>query len=93
MPLSCAIKPCTRCEVATTDPTLQMDFYGSSFICNHKGKLLAEADRDSTGVLVHRLDLAAVREDRLTWGIYRDRRPEMYGGLLSLDGHHTYRGL
>lgn len=34
-----------------------------------------------------------MREDRLTWGIYRDRRPEMYGGLLSLDGHHTYRGL
>ncbi|MEB0148359.1 N-carbamoylputrescine amidase [Pseudomonas sp. CCC2.2] len=75
-------------EVATTDPTLQMNFYGSSFICNHKGKLLAEADRDSAGVLVHSLDLSAIREERLTWGIYRDRRPEMYGALLSLDGRH-----
>ncbi len=73
-------------EVATTDPALQMRFYGSSFITDHKGKLLAEADRDSTGVLVQSLDLAAMGEERLTWGIYRDRRPEMYGPLLSLDG-------
>lgn len=73
-------------EVATTDPALQMSFYGSSFITDHKGKLLAEADRDSTGVLVQSLDLAAMGEERLTWGIYRDRRPEMYGPLLSLDG-------
>lgn len=73
-------------EVATTDPALQMSFYGSSFITDHKGKLLAEADRDSTGVLVQSLDLAAMGEERMTWGIYRDRRPEMYGPLLSLDG-------
>lgn len=75
-------------EVATTDPALQMSFYGSSFITDHKGKLLAEADRESTGVLVQSLDLAAMREERLTWGIYRDRRPEMYGPLLGLDGRH-----
>ncbi len=73
-------------EVASTDAGLSMEFYGSSFICNHKGKLLTEADRDSTGVLVHSLDLAAMREERLSWGIYRDRRPEMYGPLLTLDG-------
>ena len=73
-------------EVASTDTGLQMSFYGSSFITDHKGKLLAEADRDSTGVLVQSLDLAAMGEERLTWGIYRDRRPEMYGPLLSLDG-------
>ncbi|MCU0070128.1 N-carbamoylputrescine amidase [Pseudomonas koreensis] len=75
-------------EVAGTDAALQMNFYGSSFICNHKGKMLAEADRASTGVLVQSLDLAAMREDRLSWGIYRDRRPEMYGALLSQDGRH-----
>jgi N-carbamoylputrescine amidase len=50
--------------------------------------MLAEADRDSTGVLVHNLDLAAMREERLSWGIYRDRRPDMYGALLSQDGRH-----
>ncbi|MDD2056452.1 N-carbamoylputrescine amidase [Pseudomonas sp. GD03860] len=75
-------------EVATTDANLQMDFYGSSFICDHKGKLLVEADRGSTGVLLSSLDLAAMAEERLSWGIYRDRRPEMYGPLLSQDGRH-----
>ncbi len=73
-------------EVATRDPALQMRFYGSSFITDHKGALLAEADRDTPGVLVRELGLAAMAEERLTWGIYRDRRPEMYGALLSLDG-------
>jgi N-carbamoylputrescine amidase len=73
-------------EVATTDPELRMRFYGSSFITDHKGKLLAEADRDSSAVLVQRLDLAAMAEERLNWGIYRDRRPDMYGPLLGLDG-------
>ncbi len=77
-------------EVATSDPALQMSFYGSSFITDHKGKLLAEADRDTSGVLVRELDLAAMGEERLTWGIYRDRRPEMYGPLLGLDGRQTY---
>ncbi|KAA5844727.1 N-carbamoylputrescine amidase [Pseudomonas chlororaphis] len=77
-------------ETATTDPQLRMSFYGSSFITDHKGKLLAEADRDTTGVLVQRLDLAAMAEERLSWGIYRDRRPEMYGPLLGLDGCRTH---
>lgn len=77
-------------EVASTDPALQMSFYGSSFITDHKGKLLAEADRDSAGVLVRELDLAAMGEERQTWGIYRDRRPEMYGPLLGLDGRQTH---
>jgi N-carbamoylputrescine amidase len=77
-------------EVASTDPALQMSFYGSSFITDHKGQLLAEADRDSSGVLVRELDLAVMREERLSWGIYRDRRPEMYGPLLGLDGSNTH---
>ena len=77
-------------EVAGSDPALQMTFYGSSFITDHKGALLAEADRDSRAVLVQTLDLAAMAEERRTWGIYRDRRPEMYGALLSLDGHHLH---
>lgn len=77
-------------EVATSDPTLHMDFYGSSFICDHKGSLLAAADRTTDGVLLHSLDLAAMAEERRTWGIFRDRRPEMYGPLLSLDGQRIH---
>ncbi|MNR09925.1 N-carbamoyl-D-amino acid hydrolase [compost metagenome] len=79
-------------EVATQDPELQMRFYGSSFITDHKGALLAEADRDSQGVLVQELDLGTMAEERLSWGIYRDRRPEMYGALLSLDGRSHQGG-
>lgn len=77
-------------EVATTDSSLHMSFYGSSFISDHKGQLLAAADRDSTGVQVRSLDLEAMREERLSWGIYRDRRPDMYGALLSHDGRHLH---
>ena len=77
-------------EVASSDPRLHMRFYGSSFITDHKGTLLAEADRETSGVLVCELDLAAMREERLSWGIYRDRRPQMYGTLLSLDGRQKH---
>ncbi|BCG26678.1 N-carbamoylputrescine amidase [Pseudomonas tohonis] len=77
-------------EVATTDPELQMSFYGSSFICDHKGTLLAVADREGTTVLLQTLDLDAMAEERLAWGIYRDRRPEMYGPMLGLDGQRTH---
>ncbi|HCT4760723.1 TPA: N-carbamoylputrescine amidase, partial [Pseudomonas aeruginosa] len=37
-------------------------------------------------VLVCGLDLEAIGEERLAWGVYRDRRPELYGPLMSLDG-------
>jgi N-carbamoylputrescine amidase len=77
-------------EVASTDEALALEFYGSSFICDHKGKLLAEADRVSTGVLLQTLDLGGMREERLAWGTFRDRRPEMYGPLLSLDGRQLH---
>ncbi|OLF53900.1 N-carbamoylputrescine amidase [Pseudomonas chlororaphis] len=77
-------------EVATGDPQLRMRFYGSSFICDHKGQLLAEAGRDTPGLLLQRLDLAAMAEERRTWGIYRDRRPEMYAALLGLDGRQVH---
>ncbi|WP_160287039.1 N-carbamoylputrescine amidase [Pseudomonas knackmussii] len=77
-------------EVAGSDASLRMRFYGSSFISDHKGQLLASADRETAGVQVRTLDLAAMREERLSWGIYRDRRPEMYGPLLGLDGQHVH---
>jgi N-carbamoylputrescine amidase len=77
-------------EVAASDASLSMRFYGSSFICDHKGAMLAEADRDNSGIWLHELDLARMRDDRLSWGIYRDRRPEMYAPLLTLDGKHPH---
>ncbi|MEN0106830.1 MAG: N-carbamoylputrescine amidase [Pseudomonas sp.] len=77
-------------EVAQSDASLSMTFYGSSFITDHKGKVLREAGREERAVLLQQLDLAVMAEERRTWGIYRDRRPEMYGALLSLDGHSIH---
>jgi len=47
---------------------------------------MAEADRTSETVLTAEFDLDAVRRYREAWGIFRDRRPDLYYPLLSLDG-------
>ncbi len=57
-------------------------FYGSSFICDHRGEKLAELGRSEEGAIVAELDLAKIREERAMMGFFRDRRPELYG-LLS----------
>ena len=57
-------------------------FYGSSFVANHQGALIAEADRVSESVLTAAFDLDQVRAERLAWGSWRDRRPELYAPLL-----------
>lgn len=69
-----------------TSGELSMDFYGSSFIAGPTGELLAEADRVSKDVLVQDFDLAAIADFRREWGVFRDRRPDLYRPLLSLDG-------
>lgn len=63
-----------------------MTFYGSSFIASHTGEKIAEADRTSEAVLTAEFDLDAVRRYREAWGVFRDRRPDLYHPLLSLDG-------
>ena len=62
-------------------------FYGSSFICDYTGTKLAEADETSETVIYTDLDFAAARRFRAGFGFFRDRRPELYGRLLTLDGH------
>jgi len=66
----------------TTDVT----FYGSSFIADHLGAKLAEAPRDADAVITAEVDLEAIRAARASWGLFRDRRPDLYGPLLTLDG-------
>jgi N-carbamoylputrescine amidase len=63
-----------------------MTFYGSSFIASHTGEKVAEADRSTETVLTASFDLEAVRRYREAWGVFRDRRPDLYYPLLSLDG-------
>jgi N-carbamoylputrescine amidase len=66
-----------------------MTFYGSSFITNHLGALAAAADRNSEAVLASRFDLDECRAYRESWGCFRDRRPDLYGALATLDGRNV----
>ena len=61
-------------------------FYGSSFIADQTGALVAKATREAEEVLVHRFDLAEIGALRATWGLFRDRRPETYRAVMGLDG-------
>jgi N-carbamoylputrescine amidase len=61
-------------------------FYGRSFIADHQGEKVAEMDRKEEGVRVARFNLEALSDLRRSWGVFRDRRPELYGALLSIDG-------
>jgi N-carbamoylputrescine amidase len=64
----------------------EVTFYGSSFISDHTGQLVAKAGRAEEAVLVHRFDLDAIAALRASWGLFRDRRVELYGAVGTLDG-------
>ena len=74
-----------RIGVETSD-SAEMTFYGSSFIAGNKGEMVAEADRSSQTVLTATFDCDQMRASRASWGFFRDRRPELYEPLLTLDG-------
>lgn len=56
-------------------------FYGSSFMTDGTGELVQDASRDQEEILYAEYDLAALAEDRQSWGLFRDRRPECYGKI------------
>jgi N-carbamoylputrescine amidase len=58
------------------------EFYGSSYFCDPRGRIFAQASRDHDEVLTADLDLDMIGEVRKTWQFYRDRRPEMYEPLV-----------
>ncbi|MCI5648817.1 MAG: hypothetical protein MR332_05200 [Fusicatenibacter sp.] len=61
-----------------TEGDSEMTFYGSSFITDETGELVAQADRETETVLTAEFDLDQIAEKRREWGVFRDRRPEMY---------------
>lgn len=61
-------------------------FYGSSFIANQFGAKVEEMDETSEGVLVHEFDLDQLEHIRSAWGVFRDRRPNLYSPIKTLDG-------
>jgi N-carbamoylputrescine amidase len=71
-------------RVGTEAPWNIGEFYGQSYFCDPRGKMLASGSRDKDELIVADLDLDVIREVRNVWQFYRDRRPETYGGLCKL---------
>ena len=61
-------------------------FYGRSFITDYTGEVVAEGSRDKEEVLISTIDLDKAEDFRSSWGIFRDRRPDLYKTLLDMDG-------
>lgn len=55
-----------------------LNFYGSSFMTDITGEIIEQAARDQGDILIHTYDLDENSDYRLSWGVFRDRRPEMY---------------
>ena len=70
-------------RVGTEKDGTEMTFYGSSFIADEHGELTAEMDRESEGVITAEFDLDEIAKRRREWGVFRDRRPEMYQILMT----------
>lgn len=60
----------------------ELVFYGSSFITDETGEVIEDAGRTEEGILLHTFDLDAVEDMRFSWGLFRDRRPEMYRKII-----------
>ena len=73
-------------RIGTEESASKLTFYGSSFITDATGKKVAEAPVDEQTVLTATFDLDALRANRASWGLFRDRRTDLYRRLLTLDG-------
>jgi N-carbamoylputrescine amidase len=69
----------------------KVTYYGSSFIADQTGAIVKQAPREGEAVLTATFDLDAIRDYRNAWGVFRDRRPELYGPIMTLDGHQRAR--
>ena len=64
----------------------EITFYGTSFIAGQTGEIVSEAGSDEQSIICASFDLDAARDRRRAWGVFRDRRPELYRALATLDG-------
>jgi N-carbamoylputrescine amidase len=69
-------------RVGFEDPWRIGEFYGTSYFCDPRGQIIAEASRDKDELLVADLNLDKIQEVRSIWQFYRDRRPELYSDLV-----------
>ncbi|MCR5282851.1 MAG: N-carbamoylputrescine amidase [Lachnospiraceae bacterium] len=61
-----------------------LSFYGTSFMTDETGRVVEQATRESEEILSHTYDLSEIAEKRISWGLFRDRREEMYKALAGL---------
>ncbi len=73
-----SVEPCAE----NGGQSSSLSFYGSSFITDNTGAIIAEASRMDEQVLTASFDLDQYAKDRLSWGLFRDRRPEMYQDIV-----------
>ena len=68
------VEPCQE----NGNQSSSLTFYGSSFITDAIGEVVEEMDRVSEGFIIHKFDLDEMEKERKSWGLFRDRRPEIY---------------
>ena len=73
-------------RIGTEKLSTEITFYGSSFIADQTGALVKDMDRTGEGVITAAFDLDAIANQRRSWGLFRDRRPDLYGALVTNDG-------
>ena len=62
----------------------ELTFYGSSFVTDETGGMVGQASRDTEEVIVAAFDIDRIATERAAWGLFRDRRPDLYGPVTSL---------
>ena len=75
-----------RIGTETAPEGTAVTFYGSSFIADQTGHLVAIASRDAEEIITATFDLDVIADLRASWGLFRDRRPATYGAVATLDG-------
>ena len=64
-----------------TPGTPGIEFWGSSFLCDPQGVVIAEGSTDREEVLIGEVDLAHMEDVRRNWPFLRDRRIDAYGDI------------
>ncbi|WRX33935.1 Carbon-nitrogen hydrolase - like 9 [Theobroma cacao] len=72
--------------IETEHGNSEITFYGNSFIAGPTGEIVAAANDKEEAVLIAHFDLDKIKSKRSSWGVFRDRRPDLYKVLLTLDG-------
>lgn len=81
------IPVCASNRIGTEkDQDIEMTFYGTSFITGNTGEILAQCDRKTEDLRIISFNFKEIENMRAGWGLFRDRRPSMYGTLGCLDG-------